>query len=169
MRSTYANRGGALEELVTYTNSQYKQKGIAIINKIPTPTTIKKDGTGFFKAKSTVDFTGTLTGGRFICFDAKETKQPNLFPLANIHQHQIDYMQSVTDIGGIAFVIVRFSSFKGGGEKFFRLMFEELAGYWKRYQTGGGKRGTASIPAKEFKDEITGSEGYALHYLKGVV
>ena len=169
MRSIYANRGSVLEDLITYTNSQYRQKGIAIINKIPTPTTIKKDGTGFFKGKSTVDFTGTLTGGRFVCFDAKETKQANNFPLANVHQHQIDYMQSVTDMGGIAFLIIRFSNYRGGGEKFFRLGFEELAGYWKRYQTGRGRRGTASIPAGEFKNEISGGEGYALHYLKDIV
>lgn len=169
MRNIYANRGSALEDLITYTNSQYRQKGIAIINKIPTPTTIKKDGTGFFKAKSTVDFTGTLAGGRFICFDAKETKQPNIFPLSNVHQHQMDYMQSVADMGGIAFLIVRFVSFKGGKEKFFRLGFEELAGYWKRYQTGRGRRGTASIAAEGFGNEITGGEGYALHYLKDIV
>ena len=167
--STYANRGLVLEDLITYSSMQYKKNGIAVINKVPTPVTVLKDGKGFFKAKSTVDYTGTLKGGRFVCFEAKETKQTSSFPLKNIHSHQIEYMQNITECGGLAFLIVRFTDFKKRGEKFFRLEFSELLRYWNFYMNNTGKRGTASIPADIFKTELRCERGYALHYLKGLV
>lgn len=165
----YANRGAILEDLITYTSEQYKKNGIAIINKVPTPVTVLKSGKGFFKGKSTVDYTGTLRGGQFVCFEAKETKQTNSFPLKNIHQHQIEYMRAVECMGGLAFLIVRFVNFKGQGEQFFRLGFDELVERWEYSLANRGKRGAASIPAEAFKTEIRGECGYALHYLKGIV
>lgn len=167
--STYANRGSGFEELITYASNQYKRQGVAIINKVPTPVTVLKGGKGFFKEKSTVDYTGTLKGGRFVCFEAKETKQTNSFPLKNIHQHQIDYMQNVSDIGGLAFLIVRFTNLKGCGERFFRMEFLELLGFWEYAKANKGKRGAASIPAGAFSVEIKGEGGFVLHYLKGLL
>ena len=164
----YANRGAILEDLITYTSEQYKKNGIAIINKVPTPVTVLKSGKGFFKGKSTVDYTGTLKGGQFVCFEAKETKQTSSFPLKNIHQHQIEYMRDVEYMGGLAFLIVRFINFKGQGERFFRLNFNDLIERWEYSLANGGKRGAASVPAEAFKTEIRGECGYALHYLKGI-
>lgn len=167
--NTYANRGAILEDLITYASEQYNRAGMAVINKVPTPVTVLKDGKGFFKAKSTVDYTGTLKGGQFVCFEAKETKQTNSFPLKNIHQHQIEYMRAVEYMGGLAFLIVRFINFKGQGERFFRLNFNDLIERWEYSLANGGKRGAASVPAEAFKTEIRGECGYALHYLKGIV
>lgn len=167
--NTYANRGAILEDLITYTSEQYKRAGMAVINKVPTPVTVLKNGKGFFKGKSTVDYTGTLKGGQFVCFEVKETKQTSSFPLKNIHQHQIEYMRDVEYMGGLAFLIVRFVNFKGQGEHFFRLGFDELVERWEYSLANRGKRGAASIPAEAFKTEIRGECGYALHYLKGIV
>jgi recombination protein U len=168
MYSTYANRGSGLEELITYASTQYERNGIAVIHKVPTPVTVLNNGKGFFKGKSTVDYTGTLKGGRFVCFEAKETKQANVFPLKNIHPHQITYMKNVTNLGGLAFLLVRFVKFKGQGERIFRFQFPELLERWEYYMANEGKRGAASIPAEAFKTEITGECGYILHYLKGL-
>ena len=167
--NTYANRGAILEDLITYTSEQYKKNGIAVINKVPTPVTVLKSGKGFFKGKSTVDYTGALKGGQFVCFEAKETKQTSSFPLKNIHQHQIEYMRNITECGGLAFLIVRFTDFKKKGEMFFRFDFNELLSYWNFYMNNTGKRGAASIPSEAFKTEIRSEQGYALHYLKGIV
>ena len=56
-------RGSALEELINRTNEQYREKGLALIQKIPTPITpIKIDKEkrhitlAYFDQKSTVDF-----------------------------------------------------------------------------------------------------------------
>ena len=48
--------------------------------------------------------------GKYIDFEAKETKNKTSFPLSNIHEHQIQHMKSVTEQDGIAFLIVKFSS-----------------------------------------------------------
>lgn len=36
-------RGSALEELINRTNEQYREKGLALIQKIPTPITADQD------------------------------------------------------------------------------------------------------------------------------
>ena len=71
-------RGSALEELINRTNEQYREKGLALIQKIPTPITpIKIDKEkrhitlAYFDQKSTVDYIGAVQGIP-VCFDAKE-------------------------------------------------------------------------------------------------
>ena len=56
-------RGSTLEELINRTNEQYREKGLALIQKIPTPITpVKMDKTSrhstlsHFEQKSTVDY-----------------------------------------------------------------------------------------------------------------
>ena len=56
-------RGSTLEELINRTNEQYREKGLALIQKIPTPITpVKMDKTSrhitlaYFEQKSTVDY-----------------------------------------------------------------------------------------------------------------
>ena len=36
----YANRGKPLEDLINYANQQYLAKGVALVQKIPTPWTV---------------------------------------------------------------------------------------------------------------------------------
>ena len=73
-------RGSTLEELVNRTNEQYREKGLALIQKVPTPITpIKIDKEhrhitlAYFEQKSTVDYIGAVQGIP-VCFDAKECK-----------------------------------------------------------------------------------------------
>ena len=43
-------------------------------------------------------------------FRGERNKSKTSFPLQNIHEHQVEHMKHVTEQGGIAFLIVKFSS-----------------------------------------------------------
>ena len=71
-------RGSTLEDLVNRTNEQYREKGLALIQKIPTPITpVRMDKENrhitlaYFEQRSTVDYIGAVQGIP-VCFDAKE-------------------------------------------------------------------------------------------------
>ena len=108
-------RGSTLEDLINRTNEQYREKGLALIQKVPTPITpIKIDKEhrhitlAYFEKKSTVDYIGAVQGFP-VCFDAKECNT-DTFPLANIHPHQMDFMGEFERQGGIAFLILFFTA-----------------------------------------------------------
>ena len=74
-------RGSTLEELINRTNEQYREKGLALIQKVPTPITpIRIDQEhrhitlAYFDKKSTVDYIGAVQGIP-VCFDAKECRR----------------------------------------------------------------------------------------------
>ena len=58
----------------------------------------------YFKQSSTTDYNG-IYKGRYIDFEAKETKQ-NGISLQNFHDHQIEHMKQVVRQDGICFVII---------------------------------------------------------------
>ena len=71
-------RGSMLEEMINLTNQKYREKGLALIQKVPTPITpisIDKENRhitlAYFEQKSTVDYIGVVQGIP-VCFDAKE-------------------------------------------------------------------------------------------------
>ena len=101
-------RGSTLEELINRTNEKYNQAGLTLITKVPTPITpieIDKESRhitlAYFDQKSTVDYIGAVQGIP-VCFDAKECAQ-DTFALANIHEHQVKYMEAFEKQGGVAF------------------------------------------------------------------
>ena len=59
----------------------------------------------YFKEASTLDYNG-LYKGKYIEFDAKESKNKTSFPLSNIHDHQIKHIINILRHGGIAFLII---------------------------------------------------------------
>lgn len=115
---TYSNRGMTLEDDINETNAFYLERGVAVIHKKPTPVQIvnvdypKRSAAvikeAYFKQASTTDYNG-LYKGRYIDFEAKETKNKTSFPLNNFHEHQITHMEQVMEQGGICFIILRFS------------------------------------------------------------
>ncbi len=162
--TTRGLRGSVLEELINMTNEVYKQRHVAIIQKIPTPITpIELDrehgniSRAFFDHASTVDYIGAVQGIP-ICFDAKETAETRL-PLQNIHAHQIEFMQEYELNGGIAFLIVYFKK----TDEYFLLPFSTLKEYWDNVKKGGRK----SIPYSAFNTQllIHNQNGYVLNYL----
>lgn len=113
---TYGNRGMDLEREINLSNLYYLEEDIAVIYKKPTPIKItevdykakgKMITKAFFENPSTTDYNG-IYKGKYIDFEAKETKLKTSFPLKNIHKHQIEHMMRVIEHGGICFLIVRF-------------------------------------------------------------
>ena len=107
-------RGSTLEDLINRTNERYLEKGLALIQKIPTPITpvrIDKEHRhitlAYFDQQSTVDYIGAVQGIP-VCFDAKECSA-DTFPLQNIHEHQIEFMNQFEKQGGISFILIHYS------------------------------------------------------------
>ena len=110
-----ANRGMSLEEDINLSNEYYRNNGIALIHKRPTPINIVKVDyskgaritDAYFEKQSTTDYNGVYKG-KYIDFEAKNTKSKTAFPLSNISEHQIVHLKNVLKHGGIAFFIISF-------------------------------------------------------------
>ena len=133
-------RGSALEELINRTNEKYLENGLALVQKIPTPITpINIDKTthhitlAYFEQKSTVDYIGAVQGIP-VCFDAMEC-HTDTFPLQNLHEHQITFMENFEKQGGIAFFLISYSH----RDEFYYLRLCELLKFWMRAKEGGRK------------------------------
>lgn len=115
----YKNRGMTLEGEINQSNEYYIEIGKAFIYKKPTPIKIvnvdfpSKNKAiikeAYFSTPSTTDYNG-LYKGKYIDFEAKETKSKTAFALTNIHPHQIKHLENIDNNGGIAFIIVRFTT-----------------------------------------------------------
>ena len=158
-------RGSALEEMINLTNEKYRNNGLALIQKIPTPITpinIDKETRhitlAYFEQKSTVDYIGAVQGIP-VCFDAKECATET-FPLQNIHEHQIEFMKTFEKQQGIAFLLIYFSR----KDIYYYLTFEELLKYWNRARNGGRK----SFRFEELDPhyQISTNNGVFVHYLE---
>ena len=117
-QNTYANRGMILESDINKTNEYYLTHNIAIIYKKPTPIKVVKVEypkniikEAYFNEPSTLDYNG-IYKKKYIEFDAKETTSKTSFPISNIHKHQLEHIKKIIYFGGIAFLIVRFTSLK---------------------------------------------------------
>lgn len=93
-------RGSTLEDLINVTNEKYREKGIGLIQKIPTPikpVAMDKESRhitlAYFEQRSTVDYIGVVQGVP-VCFDAKECNTET-FPIHNIHKHQVEFMKEL--------------------------------------------------------------------------
>lgn len=163
--NTRGLRGSVLEETINITNDLYLSKNMGLIQKIPTPIKpitidqVKRVITlAYFDQKSTVDYIGIVQGVS-ICFDAKETTKENL-PLANVHDHQIDFMEAFEGQGGIAFLIVYFKKY----ESYYFFPYRELKKHYDIAKNGGRK----SIPIKAFDPQyqIHIEGGMYLNYIR---
>lgn len=133
-------RGSTLEDMINRTNEKYREGGLALIQKIPTPITpiqIDKQSRhitlAYFDQKSTVDYIGAVQGIP-VCFDAKECAV-DTFALQNIHAHQVSFMEDFEKQGGVAFFLIYYT----GRNVFYYLPFLHLKLFWERAQTGGRK------------------------------
>ena len=102
-----------LESELNESNRYYLEKDIAVIYKKPTPVKVVKQVNSkvinaYFEKPSTTDYNG-LYKGKYIDYEAKETKSTTSFPLFNIHAHQINHIRNVIKHEGICFLIVRFT------------------------------------------------------------
>ena len=151
----YGNRGTNLENDINLSNKYYIDQKQAYIYKKPTPIKISKVDypskhnkvskvvirEAYFEAPSTTDYNG-IYKGKYIDFEAKETQNKTVFPLENIHKHQIEHLRNITSCGGIGFLIVRFTAH----QKNFLLLAEDLFSY---LETSSQK----SIPLSYFEEK----------------
>lgn len=158
-------RGSTLEELINRTNEIYGERKLALIQKIPTPITpVQLDsGTGritlaYFDQQSTVDYIGAVQGVP-VCFDAKECAK-DTFPLANVHEHQVEFMRAFEEQGGVAFLIISYTQKR----EMYYLPFRNLSWFWDRMKDGGRKSFTFEELDKTWKIESKGA--IFVHYLE---
>lgn len=133
-------RGSTLEDLINRTNERYEELNLALIQKIPTPITpvqIDKEHRhitlAYFDKISTVDYIGAVQGIP-VCFDAKECSV-DTFPLQNVHEHQIYFMEKYERQGGISFLLIYYS----GRNMLYYMKYVEIRRFWDRAQEGGRK------------------------------
>ncbi|MBO4855965.1 MAG: Holliday junction resolvase RecU [Bacilli bacterium] len=162
-----SNRGMDLESDINLSNEWYRDQDIAVITKRPTPINIVKvDYThgaritdAYFEKQSTTDYNGVYKG-RYIDFEAKNTKSKTSFPLSNIEKHQIEHLKRVIRHGGIAFFIIQFQT----RQEVYLLDASFVIDF---YENGERK----SIPYEVFvKDGILIKQGYSprLYYIDAI-
>ena len=162
-----ANRGMDLENDINESNDYYREKNIALIYKRPTPINIVKVDyskgaritDAYFEKQSTTDYNGVYKG-KYIDFEAKNTKSKTSFPLANITAHQIDHLKRVNEQGGIAFFIIGFETLN-------EIYLLDSSFVIHFYENGDRK----SIPYEVFQKEgILIKQGYhpRLYYIDAV-
>lgn len=160
-------RGSTLEELINRTNEKYREQGLALIQKVPTPITpihIDKENRhitlAYFDQKSTVDYIGVVQGIP-VCFDAKECDS-DTFPLQNIHAHQVEFMEEFERQEGVSFLLI---SFTKRCELYF-LSFAKMKEFWERAKSGGRK----SFRYEELDPSfvLCPRNGYLVPYLDGI-
>ena len=163
--NTRGLRGSTLEELINHTNDSYREKHLALIQKIPTPITpieIAKESRhitlAYFEKKSTVDYIGAVQGIP-VCFDAKECSA-STFPLQNIHPHQVAFMQEFEQQGGIAFIILHFTAL----DEIYYMPLSHIMRFWNRMEEGGRKSFTYEEEDKSWR--ITAKREMLVHYLE---
>ena len=148
---SHQNRGMSLESDINISNEYYREIDKAYIYKKPTPIKITKvdypsrDKTvikeAFFTIPSTTDYNG-LYKGKYIDFEAKETKSKTSFSLSNIHFHQITHLKNISRNQGIAFLIVRFTTLN----ETYLLKAEDLINFIENNER-------KSIPIEYFKEK----------------
>jgi len=156
----FGNRGMTLESDINASNETYLVQNIAVIHKKPVPVQIvsvdypKRSAAriteAYFGKASTTDYNGVYKG-KYIDFEAKETKNKQSFPLKNFHAHQIQHMEQCAQHGGISFVLLRFVL----SDRIFLLPISKLSVYWNNQKNGGKK----SILLKELEQD-----GYEIQY-----
>ncbi len=133
-------RGSAFETLINNTNEYYRKKGLALVQKIPTPIVpLKFDNEkrliteAYFEKDSTVDYIGVVQEIP-ICFDAKECAT-DTFSMQNIHEHQYEFMSDFEKQGGVAFLLILFTD----RNDIYYMRFSELKTYHERIKEGHAK------------------------------
>lgn len=160
-------RGSTLEEMINRTNEQYREKGLGLIQKIPTPITpVRMDKESrhitlaYFEQRSTVDYIGAVQGIP-VCFDAKECGT-DTFPLCNIHPHQVEFMKAFEKQKGVAFFLIFFSQ----ENLFYYLPLRTLLKFWSRMEEGGRKSFRRCELSPEFY--LPSGSGFLVPYLEGI-
>ena len=91
-------RGSTLEDMINKTNEKYRENGLALIQKIPTPITpIKMEPETrhihwlISSRRVRLTILALYRESRYALM--QKNVIPTRFPLANIHEHQVEFMR----------------------------------------------------------------------------
>ncbi len=136
-----SKRGMDFEQIINDTNNYYLTHDIAIIHKKPIPIQIVKVDyphrsaavikEAYYKTPSTTDYNG-IYKGKYIDFEAKETRNKTNFPLNNVHIHQFEHLFNVDKHGGIAFLLIHLHR----NDETYLLPAKKLKYFYLRSKTG---------------------------------
>lgn len=149
---TKSNLGNDFENAINESNEYYLKKGVAAVYKKPTPVQIVKVDyparnkakivEAYYKTPSTTDYNGIFKE-KYIDFEAKSCRELN-FSFERIYEHQIRHLETIDKLGGIAFLIIEFSSV----DEVYILPAKLLIEKYEESLNGGRK----SIPYEYIKD-----------------
>lgn len=113
---SHQNRGLKFEARVEKKCQEYHDKELALIHKVPTEFKIIRNGATIVKAfpvakSNFVDFLG-ICNGNPISIECKETKNKTSFPLSNISDYQLKFIDQWIELGGKAFLLLNFEIHK---------------------------------------------------------
>ena len=138
--------GASWEKWLDALHRNYRRRKVAVIYRSPPGIHIERNRggriTGRLTGKGPPDYTGTLTGGHAIGFDAKSTRQTR-WTLDNIKDHQAADLDAWEEAGAIGGIMLRFTS--GGRSVMAWLPWEALGPLWWRWKRGEAARGEASL------------------------
>ena len=109
-------RGSTLEELINRSNEQYREKGLALIQKVPTPITPGSDRRGIpdrspwriLNRKVRWIISGQCRGFLWYASMRKSAKKQS-FPLPISMMHQVRFMREFEQQEGISVLLIYFS------------------------------------------------------------
>lgn len=180
---SYSNRGMQLEEFIEYANTRYRNAGIAVVVKQPTPFIPIRNRKGQVvsckvEQKATVDFMGRYRNIP-VAIEAKHTSSDRI-RFSEVKDHQAQFLDDFVGENGEGFgaVLVSFKM-----ERFFLVPWQfwsEARNLWK--ETKGDKgtviqygmkwetTGKASVSASEFLPEweVKPNNKYGLAYLSKI-
>lgn len=122
--------GKHFEEIIEMACWNYRDTGVAIIEKTPEPMKVLgKSNKGRFQAcfikKAQPDFKGCIAGGKAIVFEAKATEKERIRKNV-ITAEQFGYLEDYWKMGAEAFVLVSFCL-----ERYYRVPW----GIWREMET----------------------------------
>lgn len=167
------NKGMGFEEMINRSNEFYLLNDVAVIHKRPTPirvvkVSVQKDlfekrhriTEAYYESRSTTDYNG-IYRGRYIDFEAKQTKYNTFNVRSNLHEHQLEHLERVHSQGGIAFLLVDFLKF----DRTYLLEIQQILRFLER------EKGKSQIPLEYFEENgflIERKYSPQLDYLKVV-
>lgn len=150
--------GAFFEKMIDAGCQEYERQGVAKIEKQQEPVHyIRPYGkAGQFIAnyakKSGVDYKGTVSGGRAVCFEAKHTDGDRM-QQDRVQPHQMEYLNAHDNLGASCFILVSF-----GLTDFFRVPLST----WQRMKETYGRKYVTREDLALYRIKNTGN---VLHFL----
>lgn len=155
--------GEFFENLISASCNQYRNSGVAYIQKTPEPmkpvSAINRKRGKFqavFTKKAQPDFAGTIQGGQSVVFEAKHCEGPRI-EFKRLSDQQENDLIAHHKLGAIAFVIISFKA-----QDFYRIMITD----WINLKESIGK---LSLNQEDLEPYRIKNQGVFIPFLDGVL